>query len=273
MFLVTCEIKVTILNSPVPMTPPPYLWVYLVFLNLAIPSVILLGLSRALLRAGSSPAVVRSSVRSIGLILFAWLGLAGLLGWAGAFRSEVNRDFPFIALAILLPIGAGAVWLRSSSARQILSAIPQSWLVGLQVYRGAGAIFLLLLGLGLLPGVFALPAGFGDVTVGLVALLVAAIASRDSKFAPAWILGWNLFGIADLVVAVGTGFLSAPTRFQLLSPAAPNVLVGFFPLVLIPVYAVPLSVILHLASLTKLAREGRKVSAPGGGTAENRKFA
>ncbi len=239
------------------MTPPPYLWVYLVFLNLAIPSVILLGLARALARAGLSPAAVRSSVRWIGLILFAWLGVVGLLGWSGAFRSEVNRDFPFIALAIFLPIGVGAVWLRSSSAVRILSAVPQSWLVGLQVYRGAGAIFLLLLGLGLLPGVFALPAGVGDVAVGLFALLVAAVASRDSKSASAWLLGWNLFGLTDLVVAVGTGFLSAPTRFQLLSPEAPNVLVGFFPLVLSPTYAVPLSVILHLASLTKLARETR----------------
>jgi hypothetical protein len=266
MLLVTCETKVTILNPPVPMTPPPYLWVYLVFINLAIPSVILLGLSRALPRAGFSPAAVRSSVRSVGLVLFTWLGLAGLLAWTGAFQSEVNRVFPFIALAILLPIGAGAVWLRSSSASRILAAVPQSWLVGLQVYRGAGAIFLLLLGLGLLPGVFALPAGFGDVTVGLVALLVVAVASRGSKSAPAWILGWNLFGIADLVVAVGTGFLSSPSRFQLLSPEAPNVLVGLFPLVLIPIYAVPLSVILHLASLTKLARENSLNVTAGAGS-------
>jgi hypothetical protein len=238
------------------MTPPPYLWVYLVFLNVAIPGVILLGLARALPRAGFSPAAVRSSLRSIGLVLFAWLGLAGLLGWSGFFQSEVNRNFPFIALAILLPIAAGALLLRYSSAvGRILAAVPQSWLVGVQVYRGAGAIFLLLFGIGLLPGVFALPAGFGDVTVGFLALLVAAVVSGGAKSSHAAIMGWNLFGIADLVVAVGTGFLSSPGRLQLLSPGAPNVLVGLFPLVLIPIYAVPLSIVLHLASLTKLARE------------------
>ncbi len=63
---------------------------------------------------------------------------------------------------------------------------------------------------------------------------------------------WNWFGLSDLAVALTTGFLSAPSRFQILSLDAPNFLIGSFPLVMIPIYAVPLSIVLHLASLSKI---------------------
>jgi hypothetical protein len=59
-------------------------------------------------------------------------------------------------------------------------------------------------------------------------------------------------GIVDLVIAVGTGFLTAPSRYQILSREAPDVIIGTFPLVMIPIYLVPLSILLHLASLFKL---------------------
>ena len=63
---------------------------------------------------------------------------------------------------------------------------------------------------------------------------------------------WNLFGISDLVVAVTTGFLTSPSQLQLLAFDRPNDLISAFPLVMIPVFLVPLSVLLHLASLEKL---------------------
>ena len=52
-----------------------------------------------------------------------------------------------------------------------------------------------------------------------------------------------------------TGFLTSPSAFQLFAFDLPNVLISQFPLVLIPVFLVPLSVLLHLASLTKLRRD------------------
>jgi hypothetical protein len=70
--------------------------------------------------------------------------------------------------------------------------------------------------------------------------------------------------MADLAVAVTTGFLTSPSPVQLLALDRPNTLVTAFPLVLIPVFLVPLSVLLHLASLRKLsgiARESRERKA------------
>ncbi len=63
---------------------------------------------------------------------------------------------------------------------------------------------------------------------------------------------WNLLGIADLIVAVTTGFLTSPSPLQVLALDRPNELISWFPLAMIPVFLVPLSLLLHLASLQKL---------------------
>ena len=65
---------------------------------------------------------------------------------------------------------------------------------------------------------------------------------------------WNVFGILDLIVAVGTGFMTAPSRFQPFEVQPTSELMTVLPMVLIPVYLVPLSIVLHLASLAKLRR-------------------
>ena len=133
--------------------------------------------------------------------------------------------------------------------------MPQTWIIGIQCYRGLGSMFLVLHGLKLLPGAFALPAGFGDVLVGFTALLVAAIYTHGSAHRGWLVAIWNVFGLADLAIAVTTGFLSAAGPFQMLSFSDPNYLVGAFPLVMVPIYAVPLSILLHIGSLTKLTWE------------------
>ena len=70
---------------------------------------------------------------------------------------------------------------------------------------------------------------------------------------------WNWLGIGDLVIAMATGFLSASSRFQIFSLDAPNVVIGSFPLVMVPIFAVPLSIVLHLASLSKIRAAHRPV--------------
>src|SRR5258707_8663540 len=47
------------------------------------------------------------------------------------------------------------------------------------VYRVAGGIFLVLWAGGRLPWQFALPAGIGDVTTGIVAVVVAALLAQN----------------------------------------------------------------------------------------------
>jgi len=62
-------------------------------------------------------------------------------------------------------------------------------------------------------------------------------------------------GLLDLAIAVTTGFLTSP--FQMYAFDVPNELITANPLVLVPVFGVPLPVLLHVASLINLARLGR----------------
>lgn len=109
---------------------------------------------------------------------------------------------------------------------------------------------------GRLPGLFAWPAGVGDILVGLLAPAIAIAYARRSSNAAGWLRAWNLFGIGDLIVALATGFLTSPSRLLMSSFGAPNELISAFPLALIPVFLVPLSILLHLASLEKLRQRG-----------------
>ncbi len=142
--------------------------------------------------------------------------------------------------------------------------MPLSWLVGVQLYRVLGVIFLVLYASGKIPGAFALPAGIGDVLTGLLAPIVALGYARRQPGAERRVLAWNVFGLLDLVVAVTMGFLTSPSPFQLLSLDAPNQLITAFPLVTVPVFAVPLSVLLHLASLAKLRAASSRGALPPG---------
>ena len=228
--------------------------------DIVIASLLVVGARRALVASGKPLADIQRIISVFGFVLFAWLAATLILAWSGVFETALNQPFPYIAVAIMLPILAGALLIRhSESVKSMIDAVPQSQLVAVQFYRVVGATFLVLYATGRLPSVFALPAGWGDVFVGITALLVAFESMQNRG--RALVAMWNWFGIADLVVAVGTGFLSAPTRFQIFSLDAPNTMIGSFPLVMIPIFAVPISFILHLASLTKLHHESHRTAS------------
>ena len=109
--------------------------------------------------------------------------------------------------------------------------MPRQWVIAVQVYRVEGVIFLILYVSNLLPGMFAVPAGAGDVAVGLLALAIGIDISGRQQIRSRTVLLWNLSGIADLIVALATGFLTSPSTFQRLSFDHPNELISVFPLV------------------------------------------
>jgi hypothetical protein len=143
----------------------------------------------------------------------------------------------------------------SETARRILAATPPHLLIAVQLYRILGATFLILFAQGSIPGAFALPAGWGDVLVGVTAPVVARLYQSDAGRWRWLALSWNVFGAADLVVAVTMGVLTAPGALQRFAFDAPNTLITTFPLVLIPTVLVPASILLHLFSLRALRGE------------------
>ena len=239
------------MNDPVPAYLTPFV---LTGMILVITS-LLLGLQRALRRSTWPEADRAKAFWSVSALLVGWFAVAAGSSLAGFYRPPSGHP-PTIQYGFLVPIILGLLLFRTwPLLRRTLALVPNRWLVGVQFYRVIGVIFLVLYAAGHLSAPFAWPAGIGDVLVGITAPFVAASFARSPKDSARRVLSWNLLGIADLVVALTMGFLTSPSPFQLLSFDHPTQLVGIFPLSLIPVFAVPLSILLHFASLQKLRRD------------------
>ena len=63
---------------------------------------------------------------------------------------------------------------------------------------------------------------------------------------------WNLFGLSDLVVAVGLGIMTSPGPTQVFHTVPTSELMAHFPLALVPTFLVPLAFVLHVVSLWQL---------------------
>jgi len=160
-----------------------------------------------------------------------------------------------IEMAAFVTLGVVALF-ASKTMRVLNDATRPEWLIGLQVYRVAGAMFLWpFLAGNAVPALFALPAGIGDVLTGITAPFVALAVARDRPGAHAWAVVWNCFGILDLIVATLTAVLSHSTN------------IGRFPLVIVPLFlGPPLGILTHIYSLRNLA--ATRAAKPAGARPE-----
>lgn len=186
-----------------------------------------------------------------------WLAVAWSAAIHGVFRTGAS-PLPLLPLAIFLPVIIGVpLLLLSKRVGQVLDAMPAGWLVALQLYRIFGSWALAAWLRGGLPGVFAVPAGMGDLLTGLFAVPAAfAVAAGTAQGRKAAIV-WNIFGLADLAVAITLGMITSPGPFQLIVPSVPGIGAGAYPDVLTPAFVVPSSILLHELSLRQLRRCSR----------------
>jgi len=125
-------------------------------------------------------------------------------------------------------------------------------------YRVFGGQWLAYWLRGLLPGLWALPAGTGDVLTGLFAVPAAIALAADTAEGRKAAILWNIFfGFADLAVAITLGMIMSPGPFQLIAPNGPSVGLDSYPNVLTPAFVVPGSILLHALSLRQLRRRRR----------------
>jgi len=215
---------------------------------------IVVGISRAVRRSNWKESRRRQAVQVAAAGLAGWFVLAVALAVLGVYSGAAGK-IPTIQFGIAIPILLGCllIW-RWPAISRLIDAVPRQWVIAIQVFRVEGVTFLILFAAHLLPGLFALPAGLGDVAVGLLAAAIGICASRGWQLRPRTVLRWNLLGIADLLVALTTGFLTAPSALQMFAFDRPNELISIFPLVLIPTFLVPLAILLHFISLIQLGR-------------------
>lgn len=230
-----------------------------VIADVALAALLIAGIGHAA-RAERRPAVLWIG----GGAVAGWFVLTFVLAKSGFYETTLDTKMPpAIAFGIAVPTLAGSALLAFEPARRAISRLPLHWLVGAQLYRVVGGLFLIAYAQGDVPAEFALPAGIGDVLVGLAAPFVTLrLARAGIERARPVVLGWCALGIADLFVAVTCGFLSAPSTIQQLALSDPNAAITTYPLVLIPTFAVPASIVLHVYVIARLRRQRQTAAQP-----------
>ena len=184
-----------------------------------------------------------------GVVLAAWAIVSAVLARRGFFPPPDLTSVPPIGITLALVLLVLAVCLLiSPSLRRLLTN--QRNLILLNLWRLVGAVFLMLMADGQMPALWALPAGIGDVIVGAIAPSIAARVDMPQGRRRAII--FHLFGMADLVVAVGLGIMTSPGPAQVFRTTPTSELATHFPLALVPTFLVPLAFVLHVISLWQL---------------------
>jgi hypothetical protein len=229
-----------------------------VAVRLIVDGLIALGLWLGLERTDLTPDQRRTTWLAIMVPFTVWAAVAWTAAINGVFRAGAFA-LPLLPSAIFLPVIIGApLLLLSKRVGQLLDAMPTTWLLALQLYRVFGSQWLAYWLRGLLPGLWALPAGTGDVLTGLFAVsaaigLTTGLATGTAEGRKAAIL-WNIFGLADLAVAIILGMIISPGPFQLIVQNGPSIGLDGYPNVLTPAFVVPCSILLHALSLRQLMR-------------------
>jgi hypothetical protein len=225
--------------------------------RLTVNGLIALGLWLGLERADLTPGQRRTTWLAIMVPFTFWAAITWTAAINGDFRTAAF-PLPLLPSAIFLPVIIGApVLLLSKRVGQLLDAMPTTWLVALQLYRVFGTQWLAYWLRGLLPGLWALPAGTGDVLTGLFAVPAAILLATGTVEGRKAATLWNMFGLADLAIAITLGMIISPGPFQLIVPNGPSIGLDGYPNVLTPAFVVPGSILLHALSLRQLRRRSR----------------
>jgi hypothetical protein len=128
-------------------------------------------------------------------------------------------------------------------------------MIGLNVGRVLAVFFLLLAAEGRLAGPFPYFAAGGDIITGIVALPMMRLAAMPGAERTGTIMAWNLFGIADLVLAIALGVTSAEgSPLQVFHTAPGSEAMQQLPWSFVPTVLVPLWLILHAIIWAQLRR-------------------
>ena len=204
-----------------------------------------------------------SSLRTVVFAALAlWLGLVTFLGAQGTFVGRADSPPLALFLGVTIPLAVFfAAYFGWSAFRAFVLSADLRLVSAIQAWRWAGLGFLSLYAHGVLPGLFAFPAGLGDMAIGVTAPWVVLRLIRQPSFAASRRYRiWNILGIVDFVVAVSMGTLCSGFIPGLPLNVTTNAMTQL-PLLLIPAYMVPCFIMLHCTALFQARQLARK-SAP-----------
>lgn len=182
----------------------------------------------------------------IAVVIAGWFSIVVAASALSLFRTSGHTASVPLIVAALAPLAGFAIWIAASrSFRRYALSLDLRLATLVHAWRATGFMFLVLAAYGVLPRTFALPAGWGDIAVGLTAPFVAAYLATPKHRGV--FIAWHFAGLLDLVMAISLGILS--TTSGGIGMGAMTVL----PLSLVPSFIVPLLAIAHIVAIAEAA--------------------
>ena len=180
-----------------------------------------------------------------------WVGIAAAgsaAGWTAA-----TKPFPLIGPFVVAPLLVALVAAAWPQARRAMLGLPLPLLVGLNIGRVFAVLFLMLEAAGRLSGPFPQSAAWGDIITGAAAVPLLWLARNPARHRAVLHL-WNVFGMLDLIAAIGLGVMSAEGSALQVFAGPGSQAMTHLPWSFVPTVLVPLWMILHAIICAKLRR-------------------
>lgn len=202
-------------------------------------------------------------IAALGAIMALWFAAAYAVGTGGVLPTGPQYPIPPIAITAVIPVVLFfAIYTLSSRFRGFVLSQNIRTLTMIQHWRIIGFVFLALYAHNVLPGLFAWPAGLGDVLVGLAAFFIVARIDRDPDFVTSTaFVRYHLLGLLDFVGAIITSGLASGAFPALVSGGITAAPMDVWPLNLFPSLIVPAFMIIQISTLLQVRHLRR--SAPG----------
>lgn len=213
-------------------------------------------LTQRLYQIGTQQHALRSLTILLRIGVWLWVSVALIASSIGFFESSTTfsptdlSGFVLFGTSMTVPVIGYMLGMRwSTQFRQLIGAMTIQWLVGLEVYRIGGVIFLVYYVAGHVPSWWGVSTGIADLIIGVTALPIAWGLARATDWAYPVAIVWNLLGLADIMHAIGY----VCVIFSGLSSVYPApALIGQHPLALIALFQAPLALIIHGIVLRRL---------------------
>jgi len=196
--------------------------------------------------------VSRAAKIVLAAVIGVWIGLAAAVSGAGWL--PISRPVPAVGLFVVVPLLAAAFATAWPAARKAMLSIPLPVMVALNIVRIFAVLFLMLAAEGRLTGPFPYSAAWGDIITGVIAVPVLWLLRDGGARYTTAIAAWNLFGAADLVLAIAFGITSAEGSPLQLFPGPGSEAMQHVPWSFVPTVLVPIWLILHAIIAAQLRR-------------------
>ena len=234
--------------------PPGFLWGMAIAGIVAILAATCVVLYGGAVRAGLGRPRAGLLTGGAAAVLGGWFTASAVIADHGWYHTRLGHGVPWMPVAVVGFLGLLLALRRIPVVARALAAPGMTSRLELpHSFRAVdGVAFLLIMALGHLPALFALPAGLGDIAAGIAAPLVARKLAQGTGRRTA--LRFNAFGLTDLIVALTLGAVVAYQLIHITPSGAP---ISELPLAVVPTVGVPLLLALHITSVTALVRPRR----------------